>query len=272
MGRCGPCSGFPRRGCSSLPVGAGRWLLVDRARVGDAVRAEFLAGLDATRPVAAVAVEGLVLPAAEQVFASDELVRGLALVLGAAESAGIARWCLDTASEYAKVRVQFGRPIGQFQAVKHALADMLVAVEQCAAVAWDAASAWSEEDRSGRADAGDGARLAACIAGSVALPAAARCAKQCVQTLGGIGFTWEHDAHLYLKRAVSDLQLLAGGDAGALEQEVTALAVAGARRELTSGAARGGGSAAGRCPRGWSSRWQRRRRGLSVAKRWPSPA
>ena len=124
-----------------------------------------------------------------------------ALALGSAESAGIARWCLDTASEYAKVRVQFGRPIGQFQAVKHALADMLVAVEQCAAVAWDAASAWSEEDG---ADASGGARLAACIAGSVALPAAARCAKQCVQTLGGIGFTWEHDAHLYLKRAVSE--------------------------------------------------------------------
>ena len=82
---------------------------------------------------------------------SDDDVRGLALTLAAAESAGIARWCLHTASEYAKVRVQFGRPIGQFQAVKHALADMLVAVEQSAAVAWDAAAAWSED-----ADAGDG--------------------------------------------------------------------------------------------------------------------
>ena len=71
---------------------------------------------------------------------SDDDVRDLALVLAAAESAGIARWCLDTASDYAKVRVQFGRPIGQFQAVKHALADMLVEVEQCAAVAWDAAA------------------------------------------------------------------------------------------------------------------------------------
>ena len=226
-----PVLGLPEARVLLAPVGAGRWLLVDRERSGDAVRAESLPGLDATRPVAAVAVEGLVLPAAEQVFASDELVRGLALVLGAAESAGIARWCLDTASEYAKVRVQFGRPIGQFQAVKHALADMLVAVEQCAAVAWDASAAWSEEDG---ADAADGARLTACIAGSVALPASARCAKQCVQTLGGIGFTWEHDAHLYLKRAVSNLQMIAGGDAGALEQEVTALAVGGARRELTA--------------------------------------
>ena len=83
-------------------------------------------------------------PRHEQVMVSDEDVRGLALTLAAAESAGIARWCLHTASEYAKVRVQFGRPIGQFQAVKHALADMLVAVEQSAAVAWDAAAAWSE--------------------------------------------------------------------------------------------------------------------------------
>ena len=129
------------------------------------------------------------------------------------------------------MRVQFGRPIGQFQAVKHALADMLVAVEQCAAVAWDAAMAWSEEDG---ADTADGARLAADVAGSLAFPAAAECAKQCVQTLGGIGFTWEHDAHLYLKRAVANLQLLAGGDEGTLEREVTALAVAGARRDLTA--------------------------------------
>ena len=81
-----------------------------------------------------------------QVLVPDETVRSLALVLSAAESAGLARWCLDTASDYAKVRVQFGRPIGQFQAVKHALADMLVAVEQCAAVAWDAAAAWSDAD------------------------------------------------------------------------------------------------------------------------------
>jgi alkylation response protein AidB-like acyl-CoA dehydrogenase len=84
---------------------------------------------------------------------SGDDVRDLALVLAAAEGAGVARWCLDTASEYAKVRVQFGRPIGQFQAIKHALADMLVAVEQCAAVAWDAAAAWS-----GDADAPTSAR------------------------------------------------------------------------------------------------------------------
>src|ERR1019366_10577092 len=77
---------------------------------------------------------------------TTEEVRNLALVMAAAEGAGVARWCLDTASEYAKVRVQFGRPIGQFQAIKHALADMLVGVEQTAAVAWDASVAWAAGD------------------------------------------------------------------------------------------------------------------------------
>jgi 3-oxochol-4-en-24-oyl-CoA dehydrogenase len=226
-----PVLGLPDAPVLLLPVENRGWLLVDRDAAGAAVTAEVLAGLDATRPLGAFGVDGLVVPEAEQVWASDELVQGLALVLASSESAGMARWCLETASEYAKVRVQFGRPIGQFQAVKHALADMLVAVEQCAAVAWDAAVAWAEEDGTGTTDS---ARLTACIAASVALPAAFGCAKQCIQTLGGIGFTWEHDAHLYLKRAVANLQLLVGGDAGALEQEVTALAVAGARRDLAA--------------------------------------
>ena len=109
---------------------------------------EALPALDATRGLGQLTIAGeggVTVPPGHQVLLSDDDVRGLALTLAAAESAGIARWCLHTASEYAKVRVQFGRPIGQFQAVKHALADMLVAVEQSAAVAWDAAAAWSED-------------------------------------------------------------------------------------------------------------------------------
>ena len=141
---------------------------------------------------------------------------------------GLARWCLDTASEYAKVRVQFGRPIGQFQAVKHTLADMLVLVEQAAAVAWDAAAAWSEPQTRTPASG----RSSAHVAGAVALEAAAHCAKQCIQILGGIGFTWEHDAHLYLKRAMATLQLVAGGDVGSLGARGASLAVGGARRDL----------------------------------------
>ena len=201
--------------------------------------AEALPALDPTRSLGALHFGGdeFRVPAAEQILIPDDVVRSLALVLTAAESVGLARWCLDTASDYAKVRVQFGRPIGQFQAVKHALADMLVAVEQCAAVVWDAAAAWSEPEADDAAD--DGAdvanhHLSARIAGAIALPAAAHCAKQCIQILGGIGFTWEHDAHLYLKRAMANLQLVAGGDVGAIELAVAARAIDGARRNLAA--------------------------------------
>ncbi len=225
------------RGASVLLVpvdGDERFLVLDRqdGGAGSQVVLSSLAALDGTRSVVSVELPagGLAVPPAEQVWVPGDQLRALALALAAAESAGLARWCLETASDYAKVRVQFGRPIGQFQAVKHALADMLVAVEQCAAVAWDAAGAWSEADASH-----DGERvLSARIAGAVALDAAAHCAKQCIQILGGIGFTWEHDAHFYLKRAMANLHLLAGGDVGALEDDVAALAVAGARRNLAS--------------------------------------
>jgi alkylation response protein AidB-like acyl-CoA dehydrogenase len=212
------------------------WLLLDREAHGEAVAVEALPGLDATRAVGQLTLDGagpLTVLQDQQVMVSDEDVRGLALTLAAAESAGIARWCLHTASEYAKVRVQFGRPIGQFQAVKHALADMLVAVEQSAAVAWDAAAAWSE-DAGSDADPSRDRHLSARIAGAVALGAAAHCAKECIQLLGGIGFTWEHEAHLYLKRAMANLQFVAGGDIGTLEHEVAALAITGSRRNLAA--------------------------------------
>jgi len=214
-----------------VPVGSAdgsRWLLLDRESAA-VPAAQPLSGIDGTRAVWSLDLSGgLEVAATDQVWFEAVEVHALALVLNAAESAGMARWCLETASDYAKVRVQFGRPIGQFQAVKHALADMLVSVEQCAAVAWDAAAAWSEEGAPHERE------LSATIAGAVALDAAAHCAKQCIQILGGIGFTWEHDAHFYLKRAMANLQLLAGGDVGALDDEVAALAVAGARRNLTS--------------------------------------
>ncbi|HEY6474522.1 MAG TPA: acyl-CoA dehydrogenase, partial [Acidimicrobiales bacterium] len=231
-----PVLGLPAARLVLVPVGGtSEWCLLDRGALGEAVRAEPLAALDPTRPLGALRVAGeLRLHPADQILVPDDTVRSLAFVLTAAESAGLARWCVDTASAYAKVRVQFGRPIGQFQAVKHALADMLVAVEQCAAVAWDAAAAWSEAG-DGNEDAAEGNRhLSARIAGAVALPGAEHCAKQCIQTLGGIGFTWEHDAHMYLKRAMANLQLVAGGDVGAIEFAVAGRAIDGARRNLTA--------------------------------------
>jgi 3-oxochol-4-en-24-oyl-CoA dehydrogenase len=210
------------------------WVVLDRDTLGPGITSDVLPPLDGTRAVGILEfpAEGCAIAPGVAVSVPAEIVHGLALVLVAAESTGLARWCVETASDYAKVRVQFGRPIGQFQAVKHALADMLVAAEQCAAVAWDAAAAWSEDPAEHPDE--DSRALSAAIAGDIALEAAAHCAKKCVQILGGIGFTWEHDAHFYLKRAMASFQLVTGGDIGELDHEVAALAVGGARRNLTA--------------------------------------
>ena len=105
------------------------------------------------------------------------------------------------ATDYAKTRVQFGRPIGSFQAIKHKLADMLVAVETARSAAYYAATV---------AASGDDAELetAAPLAKSYCTDAFFRCAGESVQIHGGVGFTWEHDAHLFLKRARGSLALL----------------------------------------------------------------
>src|SRR5947209_4830621 len=154
-------------------------------------------------------------------FSSPERANELAAVLFGAEAVGLAGWCLDTASSYAKVREQFGRPIGQFQAIKHKCANLLVAVEQARAVVWDAALALGETDE---------AALPAAVAGSIAFDAAAEAAKECIQILGGIGFTWEHDAHLYLKRAMSVRQLV--GPTSAWRHRTARMAIEGKRRQL----------------------------------------
>jgi alkylation response protein AidB-like acyl-CoA dehydrogenase len=145
-----------------------------------------------------------------------DAVDHLAATLFAAEAAGIARWCLDTAVDYAKIREQFDRPIGSFQAIKHLCAEMLCRAEQAAALAWDAARAPDS--------------LSAPAAAALALDAAVDNAKDCIQVLGGIGFTWEHDAHLYLRRALANRQLLGGG--ARWRRRVADLALAGERRGL----------------------------------------
>jgi alkylation response protein AidB-like acyl-CoA dehydrogenase len=147
-------------------------------------------------------------------------VRRLAVVLGVAEASGVAAWCLATAVEYARVREQFGQPIGRFQAIKHLCAGMLETTEAIAAVAWDAASAVSGEQ-------GD---FAADVAGAFALDGAVKVAQDCIQVLGGIGFTFEHSAHLYLRRAVALRSWLGPGDHHA--SRLAARAVGGTRREL----------------------------------------
>ena len=125
------------------------------------------------------------------------LLRDLARLVLSAEAVGIARECTEMAAAYAKEREQFGRPIAMFQAVKHHCANMLVSTELATCLVWDAARA-SDEERS----------LAAAMAATIALPAADECANLNIQVLGGIGFTWEHDAHLYLRRATALYSLL----------------------------------------------------------------
>ncbi|MEU6989221.1 acyl-CoA dehydrogenase [Streptomyces sp. NPDC046465] len=197
------------------------WLAVDAAAL--TVRTHDSA--DPTRPTAEVSARAAHVPADRALAVDAATVRDLAAAVLAADACGTAAWALHTAAEHAKVREQFGRPIGQFQGVKHLCADMLVRVEQARALAWDAARAADDPDATA-----DVRGLTTALAAATALDAAHSCAKDCVQILGGIGFTWEHDAHLYLRRAVVARQLLGAGDAHRLR--AVRLAEGGARREL----------------------------------------
>jgi alkylation response protein AidB-like acyl-CoA dehydrogenase len=119
----------------------------------------------------------------------------LAAVALAAEQVGGAQKVLEMSVEYAKLRVQFGRPIGSFQAIKHKCADMLLQVESAKSAAYYAGWAAAEDS--------DELPVAACLAKSYCSEAYFYAAAENIQIHGGIGFTWEHPAHLYLKRAKS---------------------------------------------------------------------
>jgi hypothetical protein len=185
------------------------WAIVD---VGGGVSVAPVDGLDVTRRMSRVTLSAAHVPAEHLLAGLDAgLLRDLNVTVAAAEAAGIARWAQETATAYAKVREQFGRPIGSFQSIKHLCADMLARSELAAAAAWDAAAAASAVV-SGEASAGDRTQfeLAAATAGAVSLQGAVANAKDCIQILGGIGFTWEHDAHLSLRRAMA-MRALCGG-------------------------------------------------------------
>jgi 3-oxochol-4-en-24-oyl-CoA dehydrogenase len=177
--------------------------------------------LDQGRRLAEIAVDGLEVPAGRVLDVPVHQVAVIGAALYLAEAAGMTGWCVDTAAQHARERVQFGRPIGTFQAVKHRCADLLVLAEQMNALAWDAA----------RADlaAPDG-QLAVAAAAAIGLDGAVRAAEDCIQVLGGIGFTWEHDAHLYLRRALSVRQLL--GPTSTWRAATASLARSGVRRSL----------------------------------------
>ncbi|KQV74609.1 acyl-CoA dehydrogenase [Aeromicrobium sp. Root344] len=206
-----------------LDVVEARWLLArttDGAWVligADGWRAEPEVGLDLSRRggrvrVDATADQVLLLPGVD-----DDAVLRVLVALAAAEASGVAQWCLDTAVEYAKVREQFGAPIGSFQAIKQLCSQMLETTESVAAVAWDAAST----ARSG-VPAGE-AQYAADVAATVAFDGAVSVAQDCIQVLGGIGFTFEHDAHLYLRRAIA-LRTVVAAFAGSAQQSAARLA------------------------------------------------
>ncbi|KRC58954.1 MULTISPECIES: acyl-CoA dehydrogenase [unclassified Nocardioides] len=158
----------------------------------------------------------------------DERRRLLAVTLAAAEAAGVARWCLETAVDYAKVREQFGQRIGAFQAIKHLCAQMLETAESVTAAAWDAAAAATALDE-GEGDDVQWA-FAVDVAQATCFDGAVEVAKSCIQVLGGIGFTYEHDAHLYLRRALTLRALVGSADDAA--ERLTAAAVAGVRRQV----------------------------------------
>ena len=274
-GSCAPILGGSLADLVILPLavaGGEIWAAVDAAELDITPLDSF----DLTRPVARLAAAGVAVPA-ERILSglSRTAVSSLAATLLGAEAAGIAGWAVSTAAEYAKIRRQFGRPIGQFQAVKHRCARMLTQAEQADAAVWDAARALDNvmaatapagadpaevradtagadpaevradpagadpahadlagADQAGAGGSGDRAQaeFAAGVAAVVAVDAAVECAHECIQVLGGIGYTWEHDAHLYYRRALSLRALL--GPSGRWARQVAGLAAAGVRRTL----------------------------------------
>jgi 3-oxochol-4-en-24-oyl-CoA dehydrogenase len=198
-----------------LLVPAGDDVLVIEKSAGG-VHAEVPVNLDQSRQAARVrldAAPAIVLPGARRVLTD------VARAVLAAEAVGVAAETTEQAAEYAKIRQQFGRPIATFQAVKHHCANMLVAAELATAATWDA----------GRAGLGGGDQLSytAAIAAVLACSAALGNANLNIQVHGGTGFTWEHDAHLYLRRATAIVAVL---DAERAAIDVTDLVRRGARR------------------------------------------
>jgi alkylation response protein AidB-like acyl-CoA dehydrogenase len=169
------------------------------------VRRRRLPTMDATRALAEVVLASVRVPASARLGGGGWPAIARALGLGrialAAEQVGGAQRCLDLSVDHAKLRHQFGRPIGSFQAIQHMLADMFVLVESARSAAyyagWAAAHATSDE-----------ADSAAATAAAYCADAFYQCAADTIQIHGGIGFTWEHDAHLYFKRARAGRTLL----------------------------------------------------------------
>jgi len=185
--------------------------------VGDGVAIDLPISLDPSRRSARVTLVGAPVTV---IAGGRRLLVDLARVILSADAVGAARECTDMAAAYSKERIQFGRPIAMYQAVKHHCANMAVATELATSAVWDAARA--------AATGGDQFTYAAAVAATLAAPAADLCANLNTQVHGGIAITWEHDAHLYMRRATTLLHYLAAADAAA---ELTDVVRRGVARE-----------------------------------------
>lgn len=175
------------------------WVVLD----ADQVEIEPVPSLDPLRPIAHVRAEALEV-GDDVLLSSLTMTTAYALMstLLSAEAIGVARWATDTAAEYAKIREQFGRPIGQFQAIKHKCAEMIADTERATAAVWDAARSLDEASQNDWDVVAAGVEFAAAVAATLAPAAAQRCTQDCIQVHGGIGFTWEHDTNVYYRRAL----------------------------------------------------------------------
>ncbi|MFI6082895.1 acyl-CoA dehydrogenase family protein [Streptomyces sp. NPDC051217] len=198
---------------------------VETAAPGVTVRAQ--TPLDLTRPLSTVTVDAAALTAGSRIADADTaeaaVRRGLLAGAGllASEQLGLAEWCLEETVRHTRERHQFNRPIGSFQALKHRMAQLWLEVVSARAAARNAADALATES--------PGAPLAVAVAQAYCGRVAVHAAEECVQLHGGIGMTWEHPAHLYLKRAKSD-EIALGSTGSHRERlaELTALPAPGA--------------------------------------------
>lgn len=177
------------------------WVVLD----ADSLEIEPVRSVDPLRPLADVRANAVEVSSDDEAARvltnlSRPLAHALISTLLSAEAVGVARWATDTAAAYAKIREQFGRPIGQFQAIKHKCAGMIAETERATGAVWDAARAIDAIRENDSADAHF--EFAAAVAGTLAPAAAQHCTQDCIQVHGGIGFTWEHDANIYYRRAL----------------------------------------------------------------------
>lgn len=185
-----------------VPVADGAGGTSLRALGREEVDLEPITSLDMTRPLARVTVTGTgtEIASGEAAVAAVDAALAAGAALLASEQLGLAQWCLETTVDYAKTRVQFARPIGSFQAIKHRLADLYLLLVNTQAAARQAAGVLADDPDPAAAET----RIATATAAAFCSDAAVRAAEEALQLHGGIGMTWEAAVHTRLKRAKSD--------------------------------------------------------------------